>query len=215
MTQVKKRGHSYRSAYMGVAPPPPNPTTHKHAHTQSLNLQVASYNEHTIALCAPDAASGTALLSMEFLKDLRWVGGHTHMSVNKQPCGARLPDVPWAHTHLYLPHQSPHTPKTNTYQPTNQPTNQPNRPPTTINLTTQAARQQPRLLGRALPRGGPRRARPPRHPRPALPALPVRFGVWARWSCVFVVWLYVWGGGVMDAQRASVSGVVGGAAVQQ
>ena len=128
MTQVKKRGHSYRSAYMGVAPPPPNPTTHKHAHTQSLNLQVASYNEHTIALCAPDAASGTALLSMEFLKDLRWVGGHTHMSVNKQPCGARLPDVPWAHTHLYLPHQSPHTPKTNTYQPTHQPTHQPTKP---------------------------------------------------------------------------------------
>lgn len=32
---------------------------------------MASYNEHTIALCAADASSGTALLSMEFLKDLR------------------------------------------------------------------------------------------------------------------------------------------------
>ena len=38
-----------------------------------IGYQVASYNEHTIALCAPDAASGTALLSMEFLKDLRSV----------------------------------------------------------------------------------------------------------------------------------------------
>lgn len=38
---------------------------------------MASYNEHTIALCAPDAASGTALLSMEFLKDLRYVSHKT------------------------------------------------------------------------------------------------------------------------------------------
>jgi hypothetical protein len=33
--------------------------------------KVASYNEHTVALCEPDSSATTALLSVGFLQDLK------------------------------------------------------------------------------------------------------------------------------------------------